>query len=203
MIEVAGKGIALGLLLSVLVGPVFFMLIDTAISGGIKKALVMDTGILLSDAIFISLFVFGAAKYMKPLIESPYISLIGGAVFIGFGASSFIGYGKNTGIATGFKTNFVKGFFINTMNPSVVLFWLTSVAVVVSRYSHDGAGVFIFFLSVIATTFSTDIIKILLASKIKKFITNTHIHYFRVLTGIVMGAFGIYLIGSTLLSNKI
>ena len=203
MIEVAGKGVALGLLLSVLVGPVFFMLIDTAISGGIKKAFVMDIGILLSDAMFISLFVFGAARYLKPIIESPYISLIGGVIFIGFGVSSFIGSGKNIGITTGFKTNFVKGFFINTMNPSVVLFWLTSVAVVVSRYSHDGTNIFIFFLSVIATTFSTDIIKILLASKIKKYITNTHIHYFRILTGMVMGAFGIYLIINTLISNKI
>ncbi len=194
MIEVIGKGIALGFILSILVGPSFFILIDTSISRGFKKAFVMDLGILLSDALLLTILFFGAANQLHKYIDSPYLHLAGGLIFIGFGLSSFIASWSNIQLSTGFKTQFSRGFLVNTLNPSVIVFWLTSLTLVTSDYKSDKINILIFFASTLATTFSTDIIKILTATKIKKHINNTYITWFKIITGTIMLGFGVYLL---------
>jgi threonine/homoserine/homoserine lactone efflux protein len=194
MIEAIGKGIALGLILSILIGPSFFLLIDTSISRGFKKAIVMDLGILLSDALLIAILFFGAANQLHKYIDSPYLHLAGGLIFIGFGMSSFIASWSNIQLSAGFKTQFSRGFLVNTMNPSVIVFWLTSVTLVTAEYKSDKINILIFFVCTLFTTFSTDIIKILTAAKIKKYINKNYITRFKVITGIIMLGFGIYLI---------
>ena len=46
--------IPLGFFLSFMIGPVFFVLLETAALKGFKAALVFDLGVILADIIFIS-----------------------------------------------------------------------------------------------------------------------------------------------------
>jgi len=48
------KGVLFGIVISFMLGPAFFILIETSIKKGFKSALFLDLGILLSEDIFIS-----------------------------------------------------------------------------------------------------------------------------------------------------
>ena len=56
------KGILFGIMISFMLGPAFFILIETSIKKGFKSALFLDLGILLSDAIYLLAAFFIAEK---------------------------------------------------------------------------------------------------------------------------------------------
>lgn len=45
-------GISLGFFLSFMIGPVFFILIETSITKGIRAAISFDLGVVIADAVF-------------------------------------------------------------------------------------------------------------------------------------------------------
>ena len=47
------QAIGIGFLLSVMVGPVFFVLLETSITKGARSALMLDLGVFISDIIYI------------------------------------------------------------------------------------------------------------------------------------------------------
>ena len=47
------KGLVTGFILSIMIGPVFFVLLETSIRRGVKAALWMDFGVLISDLVYI------------------------------------------------------------------------------------------------------------------------------------------------------
>ena len=47
------QAIGIGFLLSVMVGPVFFVLLETSITKGIRAALALDIGVFISDILYI------------------------------------------------------------------------------------------------------------------------------------------------------
>ena len=53
MLDLILKGIVTGFVLSIMVGPAFFVLLETSIRKGARAALSFDAGVLLSDFIYI------------------------------------------------------------------------------------------------------------------------------------------------------
>ena len=58
------QAIGIGFLLSVMVGPVFFILLETSITKGVRASLYLDLGVFISDVIYI-LFAFIFAAQIK------------------------------------------------------------------------------------------------------------------------------------------
>ena len=56
------NGIIFGFILSFLLGPAFFILIETSIKKGFKAAIFLNLGIILSDAIYLFASIFVAEK---------------------------------------------------------------------------------------------------------------------------------------------
>ena len=54
--------VPLGILLSFSFGPLFFILLETSISKGIKQAFFIDVGVVAADITFFSVAYFGASK---------------------------------------------------------------------------------------------------------------------------------------------
>ena len=54
--------IVFGFILSFSFGPIFFILLETSITRGIKQAVFLDFGVVVSDLLFFSLAYFGASK---------------------------------------------------------------------------------------------------------------------------------------------
>ena len=81
------EGIKLGLLLSMMIGPVFFALLTTSMDQGFKQAAILAFGVLMSDVVYVILTYFGVHFLSQfPLIEKS-LGYLGGMILIGFGLS--------------------------------------------------------------------------------------------------------------------
>ncbi|MBT5403838.1 MAG: LysE family transporter, partial [Crocinitomicaceae bacterium] len=58
------SGVLLGLFLSMLIGPVFFVLLETSIRRGMRDAIFIDIGVLLADVLYLFLAYFSAERIM-------------------------------------------------------------------------------------------------------------------------------------------
>jgi len=78
------KGVVTGFILSIMIGPVFFMLIETSIVKGIRAALAFDIGVLLSDIIYISIVFFFLSEVTAAIDENKNILTVIGVLYLSF-----------------------------------------------------------------------------------------------------------------------
>ena len=82
------KGIFLGLTLSILVGPIIFALLQTAIERGFRAGMMVGLGVWVSDLMYISIAYFGVS-YIVAITEyegfEEILGTIGGFTLIGLG----------------------------------------------------------------------------------------------------------------------
>ena len=64
MIEDIQAAIPLGFFLAFMIGPVFFVLIETSITKGIRAAIAFDAGVIIADIIFISVAYFSSFQLL-------------------------------------------------------------------------------------------------------------------------------------------
>jgi threonine/homoserine/homoserine lactone efflux protein len=78
----------------------------------------------------------------------------------------------------------IKGFIINGLSPMVLIFWLGMVSVATGEFGYTSLEALIFFGSVVATVFATDLLKAKTADKLRQVMT---VHLVRLLN-IVLGS---------------
>lgn len=85
--EYVFQAIGIGFLLSIMIGPVFFVLLEISITKGFKAAMIFDLGVLLSDLfyIIISLFFAYQLKGLGDVKNNLILSVLGGTLFIAYG----------------------------------------------------------------------------------------------------------------------
>ena len=128
------KGLVTGFILSVMIGPVFFVLLETSIRKGIKAALAFDFGVLISDILYI-LIAYVFYKEVEDLsrgADNSVLKLIGGILFLAYGVYNFFSKVKEVKLSNE-KTSEVnakdyillglKGFVLNIANPLVIFYW--------------------------------------------------------------------------------
>lgn len=206
MLDLIIKGIATGFILSILLGPVFFLLLETSIRKGIRAAIALDIGVFVSDIIYVTFAYFFYHKVSGFIHgKNAYIfQIVGGLVFIGFGVVNLIKKPKHdkksedeiiNSKSKDYAVLALKGFVLNFANPGVIIYWLGVISLGVKG---DGEGTIddsiIPYLSIILITFfSMDILKIVGAKKLRPFITDNRLNSLNKLTGIVIAGSGIYL----------
>ena len=81
--ELILKGIVTGFVLSIMIGPVFFVLLETSIRRGVRSALAVDLGVLISDVIYILIaFVFYSEVSALAKGDNQHLlKIIGGVLF--------------------------------------------------------------------------------------------------------------------------
>ncbi len=81
------EAVGIGFILSIMIGPVFFVLLEISITKGFKSALVFDLGVLLSDVFYIVISMFFAyqLKGIGDVKNNAVLGLIGGIIFIAYG----------------------------------------------------------------------------------------------------------------------
>lgn len=200
--EAVLNGIIYGLVLAVLVGPVFFTLIQTSIERGFKSGVYVAVGISLSDALCIAIAYLGISNFLNSPDFRTYLSYVGGAILLIFGIYYLL-------IKSRRPVNFnpehieerspirlmAKGFVINGFNPMVLFFWIATIGVASSQFGYTRNGMAtIFFCSIVATVFITDVIKAKLSDKLRVLLTARTMKIINLLVGIVMLGFGFKLI---------
>jgi threonine/homoserine/homoserine lactone efflux protein len=95
----------------------------------------------------------------------------------------------------------VKGFVLNIANPGIWFYWILWVGVISSTYTTDGVldvtHIIVFLGCTLATVYSTDVLKALAAHKLKNFMTEKFLTRLNKIFGVILFAFGVYLIVST------
>jgi threonine/homoserine/homoserine lactone efflux protein len=197
------KGITYGLILSILIGPIFFALIQAGIEKGIKTGLAVAAGIWLSDFLYI-ITVYLGLSWISEVAASPnfkfYVGTIGGVILIAFGIGTLLNnkeIDKTKKIKqSGYFAHAVKGFLLNTVNPFTILFWVAmSSEVWTTEPTITEAA--LFFGGIFSILVLTDFIKVSLAKQISKYLKTSYILTFRKIVGIVLLIGGFVLIYRT------
>ncbi len=193
------QGVITGLVLSVYVGATFFTIMETSIRRGPIAAMILNTGVWVSDMAIIMLAYYGAAELMKPFTENSLIKILAGIAFMIFGISYFVRkphetvrpLTKNT---SGIVILFFKGFAINTLNPAVFIFWFGTMVMVVGSFELAGREIFTYFASVIGVVILIDIIKVLTSNQLRRVINDKLMSRLFRITGVILMIFGLFLI---------
>jgi threonine/homoserine/homoserine lactone efflux protein len=198
------KGVVTGFILSIMIGPVFFMLIETSIVKGIRAALAFDIGVLLSDIIYISIVFFFLSEVTAAIDENKNIlTVIGGIILIIFGVFNALKKQEaklNTDFIQlvhqprDYGVLLMKGFFLNFLNPMVLFYWFAVLTIDTDRVALGGWQAISFIAIILLTFFSVDILKIFGAKKLRVFITPSVLKRLNLILGAILMIFGIVLI---------
>ena len=203
------KGILFGIIISFMLGPAFFILIETSIKKGFKSAIFLDLGILLSDAIYLLAAFFIAEKINLWLTTNPYVKYIAGIVFIILGLYSIRKnylQKKNNEFnlsvvkeIDGDYSNkliypfhlFVKGLGLNAINPGVLMFWIAACTYATNELKLSDLKLLTFFGITLSTLFTVDILKIYFSSKLKEKLNKNTISIIGIFIGCLLIFFGL------------
>lgn len=201
------KACSIGFLLSIMMGPVFFILIETSIRRGFRAAVAFDLGVLLSDAIYIVFAkVFIAEVSLIDTTENKALfAFIGGALFIVYGVYNFfkkyqISENESTEASEAEKKDYLKlclkGFLLNFANPLVIFYWFSVITLADQSVGAQSGEfkMFVFLGVVLLTFFLFDLLKILGAKQLKPLMTPYLFKQMNRLIGIVFFFFGLFLI---------
>lgn len=193
-------GLPWGLFLSFMVGPVFFILLETSITKGFRAAIVFDFGVVLGDIFFIAIAYLGSYRLIQSLKDKPALFIFGGIIMLAYGIISFVRL-KNEEkiddeeidrdiIKRNYGSLFIKGFLLNVINIGVLGFWLAVIISVGPKLEMQNSRMITFFASVIITYLLVDCLKIVLAKQLKSKMTPGNILKIKKIISIVLMVFG-------------
>ena len=117
---------------------------------------------------------------------------------IGFGLFNFFRKVKVKEVDDNKKTVHAKfmlqGFVLNIINPAVLLFWLGIVSVMSVKENYTRSHELMFFGSLLATVFLTDLLKSHVANRIKKMLNPNVMLWINRIIGLALVGFGINMI---------
>lgn len=199
MLDTLWKGLTLGLLLSISVGPVIFSIIKQSINNGVKGGLAFILGVSFSDVTIVVLSNFFAELFTELKEYSLEIGIVGsvflvsvGIYFIFFKKIKVNEEGKQ--ILNFRKRDYLKlflaGFFMNILSPFVIVFWVATSTTLIA-YSLK-QRLLIFGIALLFNLFG-DVLKVTLAGKLRERLTVKNIHLLNRINGVILIGFGIAL----------
>lgn len=202
MLEDIQAAIPLGFFLSFMIGPVFFVLLETSVVKGFRAAISFDLGVVLADIIFIFLAYFSSYQLLENLSNQPGLYIFGGTLLSLYGVIVFtkktkgdtLDINSHAPLKSNYLQLFVKGFLLNFINVGVLVFWLGIIIVVGPNLDANPSRFLLFFGTLIISYFLTDVVKILLAKRLKAYLTPLIILNIKKALGVLLLICGITLI---------
>ena len=194
------KGIALGLMLSISVGPVIFSIIKQSLNHGLKGGFAFIAGVSASDITIVVVANIFTTMFENLLDYKIPIGIGGSALLIAIGI--YVIFFKKIAVdAKGLQVikmethHYIKialsGYFMNLLNPSVIGFWLlTSTSLLVQSRNYR----FVVYITCLILVLGFDVLKVLLAGRIRPKLTPHNIHIINRISGMILIGFGIALI---------
>ena len=202
MIQDVLTAIPLGIFLSFLIGPVFFVLLETSAVKGFRAALVFDLGVVFADIVFIVIAYFSSYKLIESLKNDPALFIFGGILMLTYGIISFIKLKKLKNEVSeeeiefvfqkkDYRALFIKGFLLNFINVGVLLFLFLILITVGPKLELETTRMITFFSSVILTYLLVDTGKIVLAKQLKHKMTPKNTLTIKKVISLLLIVFGI------------
>ncbi len=200
------KGILLGLILSISVGPVIFAIIKQSINNGHKAGYLFVAGVSASDVSLVLVCNFFTSLFNTALSHKTSIAIAGSIFLIAVGIYTLffkkVHTDEENNIADkkfrkrDYAAIFLSGYFMNTLNPGVFLFWFAWTAAILAdsqTAEHPNEYRLIVFGTCLAFVLLSDILKVVLAGKLRSRLTAKNLHYINKLSGLILIGFGIAL----------
>lgn len=195
----------IGFFMAFMIGPVFFMLIQTSILKGARAAIALDLGVILGDVCFILISYYGSRSLLEKIKDDPRLFFIGGLILIIYGVITYFDKENKKEdleaakslevpiVENNYVKLFIKGFFLNFINIGVLAFWLGTILVIGPALKMNQNAIFWYFATIILGYVTTDLCKILLAKQLKSKMTPLVIYRVKRIMGIILIVCGIYL----------
>jgi threonine/homoserine/homoserine lactone efflux protein len=210
MTEAIIKGLGLGLILMLSVGPVIFAIIKQSINNGQQGGFSFVAGVWLSDLILVVLSNMFTEVVGRILHFSNEIAYGGGGFLMMMGIyyvffkkvdfgrddlSNLPPFNRKDAIRT-----VTAGFLVNTLNPSIFLFWLINATAL--AVTHDITERIVIFSICIVVNILSDIAKVMMAGRLREKLTMHNIRIINKVSGTILILFGIALFYGVMSGNK-
>ncbi len=191
------EGYAIGLGMIIFIGPVFFLLLNSSIQYGFKAGVAVALGIIFSDIVCVALCYFGLSSFILVQQYQFWIGSIGSILLFVMGVSYVL---KKVSLASPFSIQpkrlsgfFLKGFSVNFFNPFVFIVWVGVYNYGQYTFTED-REVLIYISAVLAGILTTDLLKVFLSKKVKRFVSLQRLALLFKITGGVLILFSIRLL---------
>jgi len=202
MIEAVLKGLALGFVLALSVGPIIFTIIKQSLNNGHKGGFSFVTGVWVSDIILVVLSNTVSSLVNQMLEHKSAIAIAGAAFLVSMGV--YFAFFKKAHLPTDAEGKeirfrkrdmariFASGFIINTLNPGVILFWLGNATVL--SVDHTLQERIIIFSVCLLINMGADVLKVMMAGKLRSKLTLRMLTIVNKISGSLLIAFGLALV---------
>ena len=201
IIEAILKGLAMGLLLVISVGPVIFTVIKQSINNGRPGGFSFVIGVWISDFLLVVLSNLFSELVSTVMDFKTQIGIAGSAFLMGMGV--FYIFFKKVHMhpedlampplkSSDHAKILLQGFLLNTLNPAVIAFWLTAATAI--AVSHSVRDRIIIFATALILNMTADVIKVSLAGKLRKKLTVKNIRLINKISGLILVIFGTVLL---------
>ena len=210
--ELILKAVFTGVILSLMIGPAFFLLLETSIKKGVRAALAFDLGIFLSDLFYIVIayIFYGEVSKLVSGTHTELLKAISGGLFIIYGVISFFKKSKiqsqeeidnSSNTSKDYLIQFLKGLMLNLVNPMVIFYWFSVMALGTEHGADSWIDNILFIGVLLITFFSIDVLKIMGAKKLRPFITDQLLGSLNRITGAILFLFGVVFLLQGILKN--
>jgi len=208
MPEALIKGLTFGLVLSISVGPVLFSIIKQSLNNGHRGGLAFVFGVSASDISLVLVSNIFTQLFNSMRIYKTEVGIAGCAFLVSLGIF-FLFFKKVKVNEEGkqvfslrkrdYVKTFLSGYLMNTLNPSVFIFWIYASTAVINHTINERIIVFV---TCLTWMLGTDILKVMLAGKIRNRLTPHNIHNLNRINGLLLIIFGIALIWGLIIYGK-
>jgi threonine/homoserine/homoserine lactone efflux protein len=209
VLEAILKGLAMGLLLVISVGPVIFTIIKQSINNGKEGGFSFVIGVWVSDFLLVILsnvfseLVTHLLAFKKPIGITGSLFLIGMGVYYLFFKKVPL-HPEDVSLpplkASDHAKIAIQGFLLNTLNPAVIAFWLTAATAI--AVTHTVKERTIIFATTLIINMSADVAKVRLAGKLRSKLTIHNIRLINKISGLILLIFGTVLLTGVLFFVK-
>ncbi|MDP4595379.1 MAG: LysE family translocator [Crocinitomicaceae bacterium] len=196
MSEVLMYGFLTGMVMSFMLGTVFFALVQNSIDYGFRTGVFISLGVITSDLILIVLSWFNAELIPQGSTTDLIVRICGAVFLLLYGFSNLLKKEKAAYPKTEKKqlAKFMSmGFLLNILNPGNYIGWLavTTQLKTVARYEVTEAA--LYFAGAIGAIFLMECLIAWSASFLKPYITDRFLQLVNRLIGVLFIAFAIAL----------
>ena len=213
LVEPILKGLLLGLILSISIGPVIFAIIKQSLTNGKRSGYAFVAGVSSSDFVLLFICNFFTSLFNLVLNHKSAIALAGAGFLLIMGLYTLFfkklklenmgtdGVNKTVSIKD-LVSSYFSGFLMNTLNPSVFLFWFAWTAAI-NNSADDTPNPIQYKLVVFGTCLGfvllSDLIKVFLAGKLRPRLTEKNLLWINRFSGMIILIFSAVLLYSALL----
>ena len=207
------KGVLLGFILSISIGPVIFAIIKQSLTNGKRSGYAFVAGVSSSDFVLLFICNFFTSLFNLVLNHKSTIALAGAGFLLLMGLYTLFfkklklenmgtdGVNKKVSIKD-LVSSYFSGFLMNTLNPSVFLFWFAWTAAI-NTSADDTSNPIQYKLIVFGTCLGfvllSDLVKVFLAGKLRPRLTEKSLLWINRVSGMIILIFSAALLYSAIL----